>query len=136
VIIDTSAVLAILFDEEDAARFADAIAGADQRAMSAANFLEAGIVIDNQLGPAAGRELDALLARAQIEIASVTREQAEIARQAYLDFGKGHHPARLNFGDCFAYALAKAANRPLLFKGDDFAETDIVSAFESTDSHG
>jgi ribonuclease VapC len=136
VIIDTSAVLAILFDEEDAARFADAIAGADQRTMSAANFLEAGIVIDNQLGPAAGRELDALLARAQIEIASVTREQAEIARQAYLDFGKGHHPARLNFGDCFAYALAKAANRPLLFKGDDFAETDIVSAFESTDSHG
>ena len=85
-IIDTSAVLAILFDEDDAARFAGAIAGADRRAMSAANFLEAGIVIDNQLGPAAGRQLDALLARAQIEVAPVTREQAEIARQAYLDF--------------------------------------------------
>ena len=75
-IIDTSAVLAILFDEDDAARFAGAIAGADRRAMSAANFLEAGIVIDNQLGPAAGRQLDALLARAQIEVAPVTREQA------------------------------------------------------------
>jgi ribonuclease VapC len=129
-IIDTSAVLAILFDEDDAARFADAIAGADRRAMSAANFLEAGIVIDNQLGPAAGRQLDALLARAQIEIAPVTREQAEIARQAYLDFGKGHHPARLNFGDCLAYALAKAVDRPLLYKGNDFSQTDIASALD------
>lgn len=129
-IIDTSAVLAILFDEDDAARFADAIAGADRRAMSAASFLEAGVVIDNQLGPAAGRQLDALLARAQIEIAPVTREQAEIARQAYLDFGKGHHPARLNFGDCLAYALAKTADRPLLYKGNDFSQTDIASALE------
>jgi ribonuclease VapC len=127
-IIDTSAVLAILFDEDDAARFADAIAGADQRAMSAASFLEAGVVIDNQLGPAAGRQLDALLARAEVEISPVTREQAEIARQAYLDYGKGHHPARLNFGDCFAYALAKATNQPLLFKGDDFAQTDVAAA--------
>lgn len=129
-IIDTSAVLAILFDEDDAARFADAIAGADRRAMSAANFLEAGIVIDNQLGPAAGRQLDALLARAEIEIAPVTREQAEIARQAYLDFGKGHHCARLNFGDCLAYALAKTADRPLLYKGNDFSQTDIVAALD------
>jgi len=129
-IIDTSAVLAILFDEDDAARFTGAIAGADRRAMSAANFLEAGIVIDNQLGPAAGRQLDALLARAQIEIAPVTREQAEIARQAYLDFGKGHHPARLNFGDCLAYALAKAVDRPLLYKGNDFSQTDIASALD------
>jgi ribonuclease VapC len=127
-IIDTSAVLAILFDEDDAARFADAIADAEQRAMSAANFLEAGIVVDNQLGAAAGRQLDALLARAEVEVAPVTRAQAEIARQAYLDYGKGRHPARLNFGDCFAYALAKTASRPLLYKGDDFSRTDIAAA--------
>lgn len=114
-IIDASAVLAIRLDEQDAARYADAIAGTDQRAISAANCLEAGIVIDNQLGPAAGRQLDALRARAQVEVAPVTRGQAEIARQAYLDYGKGRRPARLNFGDCFAYALAKTANRPLLY---------------------
>jgi ribonuclease VapC len=129
-IIDTSAVLAILLDEDDSARFADAIARADQRAMSAASFLEAGIVIDNQLGPAAGRQLDALLQRAQVEVAPVTPEQAEIARQAYSDYGKGHHPARLNFGDCFAYALAKVTNRALLFKGDDFSRTDVAAALE------
>jgi ribonuclease VapC len=127
-IVNTSAVLAILFDEDDAARFADAIADAEQRAMSAANFLEAGVVIDNQLGAAAGRQLDALLARAEVEVAPVSREQAEIARQAYLDYGKGHHPARLNFGDCFAYALTKTANRPLLDKGDDASRTDIAAA--------
>lgn len=135
-IIDTSALLAILFDEQDAARYADAIAGADQRAISAANFLEAGIVIDNQLGPAAGRQLDALLARAQVEVAPVTREQAEIARQAYLDYGKGRHPERFNYGDCFAYALAKTANRPLLYKGDDFSRTDIASAVDGADQRG
>jgi len=130
VIIDTSAVLAILFDEDDAARFADAIATADQQTMSAANFLEAGIVIDKQLGPAAGRQLDALLAKARVEVAPVTREQAEIARQAYLDYGKGRHPAGLNFGDCFAYALARSTDRPLLYKGDDFPQTDIASALD------
>jgi ribonuclease VapC len=129
-IIDTSAVLAILYAEDDAARFADAIADAEHRAMSAANFLEAGIVVDKQLGPAAGRQLDALLARADVEVAPVTKEHAEIARQAYLDYGKGGHPARLNFGDCFAYALSKAANQPLLFKGGDFSQTDVDSVFE------
>lgn len=129
-IIDTSAVLAILFDEDDAPRFADAIAAAERRTMSAANFLEAGIVIDKQLGPAAGRQLDALLAKARVEVAPVTREQAEIARQAYLDYGKGRHPAGLNFGDCFAYALARRTDQPLLYKGDDFSQTDIASALE------
>lgn len=135
-IIDTSAVLAILFDEQDSARYADATAGADQRAISAANFLEARIVIDNQLGPAAGRQLDALLARAEVEVAPVTREQAEIARQAYPDFGKDRHPARLDFGDCLAYALAKTANRPLLYKGDGFSRTDIASALDGADGLG
>lgn len=129
-IIDTSAVLAILYDEDNAARFADAIAGAERRMMSAANFLEAGVVIDNQIGPAAGRQLDALIARAEVEIAPVTKEQAEIARQAYLDYGKGNHPARLNFGDCFAYALSKLTAQPLLFQGDDFSRTDIVAALD------
>ena len=127
-IIDTSAVLAILFQEDDAQRYALAIARAESRKMSAASFLEAGIVVDNQLGAAAGRQLDALVARAAIEIEPVTREQAEVARQAYLDFGKGGHPAKLNFGDCYSYALAKVTSMPLLFKGEDFSQTDISAA--------
>jgi len=101
-IIDTSAVLAILFAEDDAERYASALSRADVRLMSAANYLEAGIVVDNQIGAAAGRQLDALIARAEVRIEAVTRKQADIARQAYIDFGKGNHPAGLNFGDCFA----------------------------------
>ncbi|WP_058555383.1 type II toxin-antitoxin system VapC family toxin [Thiohalocapsa sp. ML1] len=124
-IIDTSAILAILFQEADAERYANAIAGAESRRMSAASFLEAGIVVDNQLGAAAGRQLDALVARADIGIEPVTREQAVIARQAYLDYGKGRYPAKLNFGDCFSYALAKTTGMPLLFKGEDFSKTDL-----------
>lgn len=127
-IIDTSAILAILFAEDDAARYADAIAAAPLRLMSAANYLEAGIIVDNQVNATAGRQLDALLSRASIQVESVTREQADLARQAYLDFGKGNHPARLNFGDCFAYALAKTRGLPLLFKGEDFSRTDVVAA--------
>ena len=129
-IVDTSAVLAILFAEDDAARYADAIAQADMRQISAANYLEAGIVVDNQISAAAGRQLDALISRAEIRVEAVTREHADIARQAYLDFGKGNHAARLNFGDCFAYALSKATGLPLLFKGDDFTKTDLVSALD------
>lgn len=126
-IIDTSAVLTILFYEEDAERYAQAIAAADLRLMSAANYLEAGIVVDNQIGATAGRQFDALISRADVRVEAVTREHAEIARQAYLDFGKGNHPARLNFSDCFAYALSKASGLPLLFKGDDFSKTDVSS---------
>ncbi len=129
-IIDTSALLAILFAEDDAQRYADAIAAADVRLISAANYLEAGIVVDNQIGAAAGRQLDALISRAMIEVEAVTREHADIARQAYLDFGKGNHPAGLNFGDCFAYALSKSTSLPLLFKGEDFPETDVATALE------
>ncbi len=127
-IIDTSAVLAILFAEDDAATYASAIAGAGVRLMSAANYLEAGVVIDNQAKGNGGRQFDAFIARAEISVEPVTREQADIARQAYLDFGKGNHPARLNFGDCFAYALSKATGLPLLFKGEDFGKTDLTSA--------
>ena len=127
-IIDTSALLAILFAENDAERFADAIAGAEVRLISASNYLEAAIVVDKQIGVAAGRQLDALISRATISVEPVAREHADIARQAYLDFGKGNHPAGLNFGDCFAYALSKATGFPLLFKGNDFSQTDLIAA--------
>ena len=124
-IIDTSALLAILYQEEDAAYFAGAIAAAAAGRMSAANFLEAAINIDMHGDAEASRQLDAFIRRAGIEIISVTLEQAQIARQAYLDFGKGRHPAGLNFGDCFAYALVRETGEPLLFKGNDFGKTDI-----------
>ena len=93
--------------------------------MSAANLLEAGIVADCQTDARTGRQLDALVANFHLRIEPVTEEQVRIARQAYLDFGRGNHPAKLNFGDCFAYALAKSSGEPLLFKGDDFEQTDI-----------
>jgi ribonuclease VapC len=129
-IIDASAVLAILFAEDDAERYANAIAGADTRLMSAANYLEAAIVVDNQVGVAAGRQFDAFMSRAEVGVEAVTRQHADIARQAYLDFGKGTHAAGLNFGDCFAYALSKATGLPLLFKGNDFSRTDVVSVLD------
>ena len=126
-IIDTSALLAILYQEEDAEWFAAAIALAAVRRMSAANFLEAAINIDTHGDPEASRQLDYFIRHAEIEITAVTHEQAQIARQAYQDFGKGRHKAALNFGDCFAYALAHATGEPLLFKGNDFSNTDIVA---------
>jgi ribonuclease VapC len=112
----------------DAERFADAIVTAEACRMSAPNFLEAGINIDSQAGPAAGRQLDIFVQRAGIEIEPVDLEQVQLALQAYLDFVKGNHPAGLNFGDCFAYSLAKVTGEPLLFKGEDFARTDIEAA--------
>ena len=120
-IVDTSALLAILFQEQDAEYFAAAIASAGSRRMSAASFLEAAINVDS----AGDAGASAFLRRARIEIVPVTFEQAQIARQAYLDFGKGRHPAGLNFGDCFAYALVRESGEPLLFKGNDFDKTDI-----------
>ena len=127
-ILDSSAVIAILFGEDDAQTFTDAIALDVTPRMSAASFLETGINVDAQADPAAGRQLDALIERAGVHIEPVTAAQARSARQAYLDFGKGHHPAGLNFGDCFAYALANETGQPLLFKGNDFTQTDIESA--------
>jgi ribonuclease VapC len=124
-VVDSSALVAILRKEPEAARFTRAILRDSVRLISAANLLEAGIVIDNQAGLSAGRRLDAFLERAGIGVEPVTEAQARIARQAYADYGRGNHPAGLNFGDCFAYALAKATGEPLLFKGDDFAQTDI-----------
>ncbi|HAJ34858.1 MAG TPA: VapC toxin family PIN domain ribonuclease [Chloroflexi bacterium] len=125
-IIDTSALLAVLYQEEDAEWFVTAIVTAPTRRMSAANFLEAAINIDAHGDPEASRQIDHFVRQAAIEIVPVTLEQAQIARQAYLDFGKGRHKAALNFGDCFAYALAWATGEPLLFKGNDFSNTDIV----------
>lgn len=126
-IIDTSALIAILRDEPEARFCAMAIESAAQRRVSAANFLEAAVVIDGSRDPVASRRFDELVREARLSVEPVTEAQARIARDAYRDFGKGSgHPAQLNFGDCFAYALAKATGEPLLFKGNDFTHTDIT----------
>ena len=127
-IIDTSAILAILFEEDDAELYARAITATDSCRISAATFVEAGVVIDTQTKDKGSRQFDAFMRRAGIRIEAVSEEQAHLARQAYADFGKGRHPAGLNFGDCFAYALAKLTGEPLLFKGNDFGKTDVVPA--------
>lgn len=127
-IVDSSAILAILFNEEDAESYARAITDADPCRISAANFVEAAIVVEAQTKATGSRQFDAFFRRAGIIIEPVTEEQAHIARQAYTDFGKGRHKAGLNFGDCFAYALAKTAGETLLFKGEDFKKTDVASA--------
>jgi ribonuclease VapC len=129
VILDTSAIIAILRAEPEASACADAIESAGVRRLSAASYVEVGAVIDRARDAIASRRVDELLAVTGIEIEAVTVVQARIAREAYRDFGKGSgHPARLNFGDCFSYALAKTTGEPLLFKGEDFQHTDIASA--------
>lgn len=122
---DTSALLAILMDEPERRRFNELIEADPTRLISAATVLETSMALETRSGEAAGRELDLLLHRAGFEIAPVDAEQAEIARTAFRGYGKGRHPAGLNFGECFSYALAKAAGEPLLFKGADFSKTDI-----------
>ena len=132
-IIDTSALVAILRDEPEAAACAEAIEAAPHRRISAANFVEAAIVIDGSRDPVASRRFDDLVKEAQLVIEAVTEVQARIAREAYRDFGRGSgHPARLNFGDCFAYALARETGEPLLFKGEDFVRTGIAPALPVT----
>lgn len=129
VVVDTSALIAILRDESDALLFARAIEVSTSRHISAATYVEAGAVIDGSRDPVASRRYDDLVREAAFVIEPVTEVQARIAREAYRDYGKGSgHPAQLNFGDCFAYALARASGRKLLFKGKDFGHTDIVSA--------
>ncbi len=126
---DTSALVAILRDEPDAERFVEALAGASTVRMSAASYLETAVVVDANRDPVLSRRLDDLLAAAEVSVEPVTKAHADIARQAYRDFGKGSgHPAGLNFGDCFSYALARASGQPLLFEGTDFSRTDVDSA--------
>ena len=127
-IIDSSAILALLFNELDASVYATAIADASSCRISAANYVETAVVVESQSPAAGGRQFDTFMRRAGIIIEPVTEEQALLARQAYADFGKGRHPAGLNFGDCFSYALAMAYREPLLFKGNDFSRTDVQVA--------
>jgi ribonuclease VapC len=129
VIIDSSALLAIMFAESDAAIYAKAIRGARERRVSAANYVETAVVVDGRRDPVISRRFDDLLREASIVIEPFDADQAHVAREAYRDFGRGSgHPARLNFGDCLAYALARCRGEPLLFKGDDFSRTDIIPA--------
>ena len=128
-IVDTSALIAVLHNEPDAAAFATILDAAPHCRISAANFFETSIIVDARRRPNGGRHLDELLRELNMIIEPVTEEQARIARQVYRDYGRGSgHPAALNFGDCFAYALARSTGEPLLFKGGDFAQTDIKPA--------
>src|SRR5450755_2368027 len=124
-VIDTSALLAIFLAEPERGAFLDRILQAETRLLSAANALETGIVLEARRGEAAGREFDLFLVRAGLEVVPVDHEQTEIARSAWRKYGKGRHPAGLNFGDCFAYALAKFSGQKLLAKEEDFRFTDV-----------
>jgi ribonuclease VapC len=127
-VIDTSAVMAILQDEPERRSFTEAIEEADSRRMSTASFVETSIVVEMRYGTDGVGDLDLFLSRADIELVPVDAGQALVARRALTSFGKGRHPAGLNYGDCFSYALAKTLGEPLLYKGDDFAGTDIPGA--------
>jgi ribonuclease VapC len=127
-VIDTSALLAIIQDEPERRRFNEAIEAAASRAMSVASFVEISIVVESRYGAAGLRDLDLFVDRAGIELVPVDVEQGKIARRAFSRFGKGRHPAGLNYGDCFTYALAIRLGEPLLFKGDDFSRTDVTLA--------
>ncbi len=127
-ILDTSAVLAIVLGEPGFEVFVDAIASAPSCRISAASFVEASILAESRIGDQGIRQCDSFFRTSRICVEPVTEDQALLARQGYSDYGKGRHPAGLNFGDCFAYALAKATGEPLLFKGQDFRQTDIQPA--------
>lgn len=127
-VIDTSAMIACLFDEPERISFIDAIDGAEAKLISVVSFVEASFVILGKKGEEGIADLARFIARARIENVPVDADQADLAVEAFRRFGKGRHPARLNIGDCFAYALAKATGQPLLFKGGDFALTDIAAA--------
>ena len=132
-IVDTSALVAILREEADAAVYITSIYAAERIRISAGTLLETAIVIDGNRNARLSRRLDDLIQRIGIVTEPVTEEQAHVARAAYQDYGKGSgHPARLNFGDCFAYALARVTGEPLLFKGDDFIHTDITPALRDS----
>lgn len=127
-VIDTSAVLAILQNEPERRAINEAVEAADTRAMSVATLVESSIVLEARYGPEGVRDLDLYVAKAQVALVPVDAEQAHLARDAFRKYGKGRHRAGLNFGDCFSYALARSLAEPLLFKGDDFMHTDLVAA--------
>jgi ribonuclease VapC len=127
-IIDTSALVAVLDQEMEAERIVRTLVSAPERVLSAANLVEVGIVMQARRGDDGARDLDLLLAKLRVDIAEVTASQADIARKAFRRYGRGRHAANLNFGDCFAYALAKDKSAPLLFKGNDFGQTDVMVA--------
>jgi ribonuclease VapC len=131
-VIDSSALLALLLGEAAAPEIARAIAADPRRLMSAFSALEAGIVIEEKKGEAAGRELDLLMHRAEIDVVVMDRGQVELARSAYRTYGKGRHPAGLNIGDCCSYALSRFTGEPLLYVGEDFAKTDVARVESST----
>jgi len=125
-VMDTSALMALLLGEPEAETFASAIASDSRRLLSAVSALEASIVIEARKGPDGSRELDLLLSRIGAVVVPFNQAQLQIARDAWRRFGKGNHPAGLNFGDCCSYALSKASHEPLLFKGKDFSQTDVA----------
>jgi ribonuclease VapC len=125
-VIDTSAILAILLDEPERRAFNEAIEAVESRVLSAATFVEVSIVVESRHGAEGLRDLDVFLERAGVELVAVDPEQAHVARRAFSRFGKGRHPAGLNYGDCFSYALATVLGEPLLFNGEDFRQTDVT----------
>ena len=125
-VIDTSALVAIFFAEPERQKFLDAITSAEVRLVSAATLLETGIVVESRQGESAGREFDLFVVRANLQVVPVDSEQVDLARSAWRRYGKGRHRAGLNYGDCFAYALAKSTAEPLLAKGSDFSMTDVA----------
>lgn len=127
-VVDTSALVALLSLEPEAARLAAAIESDATRLISAATVVETGIVIESRYGPEGGRELDLLIAKAGLSVEAVTAQHAEAARDAWRRYGKGRHSAALNYGDCFSYALARVTGEPLLFVGHDFSHSDITAA--------
>jgi ribonuclease VapC len=127
-VVDTSALVALLSMEPESARLAAALESDAVRLVSAATVVESSLIIESRYGSAGGRELDLLIAKAGLSVESVTREQADVAREAWRRYGKGRHSAGLNFGDCFSYSLAKVTGEPLLFKGNDFTHTDLSAA--------
>jgi ribonuclease VapC len=127
-VVDTSAIAAILFDEPEAAGMIEALEAAPLRLLSVASLVEATLVVEGRKGPSAEGVVEHLVEEAEIELVPIAVEHARLACEAFRTYGRGRHPAGLNFGDCFAYALAKATGEPLLFKGDDFGRTDVAAA--------
>ena len=124
-VVDTSALVAILQDEPERRKFNEAIEAAEARSISTASFLETSIILESRFGADGVRDLDLFIAKAQIALISVDEEHAHVARDGFRKYGKGRHPAGLNYGDCFSYALARSRDEPLLFKGQDFLKTDV-----------